>query len=181
LFMRNGINNTRNTHRWLQDNPNAIVVQNFQIRSSVNVWCGMIDRMLISPVILQNRMTGQGYLDFLQNTLPQQLEDICLATRRTMYFQHDGASPHNTHLVREHLNAVFPHHWIGRGGTVQWPPRSPDLTSLDFCLWIGRRGHIEWPPRSPDLTPLDFFLWGYLKSTVYATKPQDLDDLRGRI
>jgi len=47
--------------------------------------------------------------------------------------------------------------------------------------WIGRRGHIEWPPRSPDLTSLDFFLWGYLKSKVYVTKPQDLDDLRGRI
>jgi len=24
-------------------------------------------------------------------------------------------------------------------------------------------------------------LWGYLKSKVYATKPRDLDDLRGRI
>ena len=29
---------------------------------------------------------------------------------------------------------------------------------------IIRYGDVEkWPPRSPDLTPLDFFLWGYLK------------------
>jgi hypothetical protein len=25
------------------------------------------------------------------------------------------------------------------------------------------------PPRSPDLTPLDFYLWGHLKAVVYAT------------
>ena len=25
---------------------------------------------------------------------------------------------------------------------------------------IGREGPTPWPPRSPDITPLDFFLWG---------------------
>ena len=40
---------------------------------------------------------------------------------------------------------------------------------------------VEWPPCSPDLTPCDFFLWGYLKSKVYRTPPNDLDDLRARI
>ena len=40
---------------------------------------------------------------------------------------------------------------------------------------------VEWPPRSPDLTPLDFFLWGYLKAKVYVTPPADLDDLETRI
>nr|CAI5831966.1 unnamed protein product [Callosobruchus analis] len=36
--------------------------------------------------------------------------------------------------------------------------------------WIGRRGPIEFPPRSPDLTPLDFFLWGTVKDEVYKHK-----------
>ena len=40
---------------------------------------------------------------------------------------------------------------------------------------------VEWPPRSPDLTPLDFFLWSYIKSTVYTTPPTNLDDLEMRI
>jgi hypothetical protein len=48
---------------------------------------------LIGPVILEDRMTGQNYLQFLQNELPEQLEDVHLATRIAMYFQHDGA-PH---------------------------------------------------------------------------------------
>ncbi|GBN27953.1 hypothetical protein AVEN_179278-1 [Araneus ventricosus] len=39
----------------------------------------------------------------------------------------------------------------------------------------------EWPPRSPDLTPMDFFLCGYLKQQVYATPPPTLQDLQQRI
>ncbi|GFU51143.1 hypothetical protein TNCV_966351 [Trichonephila clavipes] len=40
---------------------------------------------------------------------------------------------------------------------------------------ISRFGPVNWPPRSCDLTPLDYFLWGYVKSFVYADKPQSLD------
>ena len=54
------------------------------------------DDMLIGPVILDDRMTGQNYLDFLQNELPKQLEDVPLATLIATYFQHDGAPSHYT-------------------------------------------------------------------------------------
>jgi len=46
------------------------------------------------PVILDDRMTGQNYLDLLQNELPKQLEGVPLATRIAMYFQHDRAPSH---------------------------------------------------------------------------------------
>ncbi|GFW92758.1 transposable element Tc3 transposase [Trichonephila clavipes] len=42
---------------------------------------------------------------------------------------------------------------------------------------ISSFGPVNWPPRSCDLTPLDYFLWGYVKSLVYADKPQTLDHL----
>jgi hypothetical protein len=42
-----------------------------QIFVSLNVWCGMIDDMLSSPVILDDCMIGHNYLDFLQNGLPE--------------------------------------------------------------------------------------------------------------
>ena len=42
---------------------------------------------------------------------------------------------------------------------------------------IGRRGGVEYPPRSLDLTPLDFFLWGHIKNNVYARRPQNIDQL----
>ncbi|GFY30813.1 uncharacterized protein TNCV_3119731 [Trichonephila clavipes] len=46
---------------------------------------------------------------------------------------------------------------------------------------ILRFGPVNWPPRSCDLTPLDYFLWGYVKSLVYADKPQTLDHLKDNI
>jgi hypothetical protein len=58
-FTRNGINNTRNSHRWAHENPHGTVETNFQCRLSINVWCSMIDDMLIVSVILDDRITGQ--------------------------------------------------------------------------------------------------------------------------
>ncbi|GFX50016.1 hypothetical protein TNCV_2375051 [Trichonephila clavipes] len=46
---------------------------------------------------------------------------------------------------------------------------------------ISRFGPVNWPPRSCDLTPLDYFLWGYVESLVYADKPQTLDHLEENI
>ncbi|GFW71128.1 putative transposable element [Trichonephila clavipes] len=46
---------------------------------------------------------------------------------------------------------------------------------------ISRFGPVNWPPRSCDLTPLDYFLWGYVKSLVYADKPQTLEHLEDNI
>ncbi|GFW48698.1 DUF4817 domain-containing protein [Trichonephila clavipes] len=46
---------------------------------------------------------------------------------------------------------------------------------------ILRFGPVNWPPRSCDLTPLDYFLWGYVKSLVYADKSQTLDHLEDNI
>jgi hypothetical protein len=59
--------------------------------------------LLIGPVILEDRVTGQNYLEFLQNELPEQLEDVPLARRIAIYFQHDGAPPHYNRLVMQHL------------------------------------------------------------------------------
>ena len=43
--------------------------------------------------------------------------------------------------------------------------------------WIGRGGPAAWPPRSPDINSLDFFLWGYVKIEVFKS----LQHLKGRI
>ena len=86
--------------------------------------------------MLLRSKTGRNYLDFLQNELPKQLEDVPLATRIVMYFQHDWAPSHYTRHVMQHLNDTFHNRWIGRGSTINWPPRSPDLTPLDF-LFMG--------------------------------------------
>jgi len=47
--------------------------------------------------------------------------------------------------------------------------------------WIGRGGTIPWPLRSPDLSPLDFFLWEYIKNIVYAEKIRNIQHLQENI
>ena len=75
-----------------------------------------------------------------------------------VYFQQDWAPAHFHDNVRNFLDRTFNERWMGRKGSA-----------------------TEFPPRSPDLIPLDFYLWGTLKNTVYATKPQTLEELRNQI
>jgi hypothetical protein len=75
----------------------------FQRRFSTNVWCDIVEDILIVPVIIDH-MTEQNYPDFLQKGLPEKLQDIPLATRIVMCFQHDGASCHFTRHVMQHFS-----------------------------------------------------------------------------
>ncbi|GFT84721.1 uncharacterized protein TNCV_2767301 [Trichonephila clavipes] len=74
-----------------------------------------------------------------------------------LWFQQDGATCHTARATIDLLKDMF-----------------GDRLILRF-------GPVNWPPRSCDLTPLDYFLWGYVKSLVYADKPQTLDHLEDNI
>jgi len=126
-FTRDGVNTTRNAHLWDRDNPHGTVGCSYQHRFSLNVWCGVISDQLIGPYIFLQRLTGDIYANYFQDELPALLENVSLQTRRQMYYQHDGVPPHFGQVVRQYPNNKFPNRWIGRGGTQNWPPRSPDL------------------------------------------------------
>lgn len=155
-FTRVGMFNQHNTHLWMHENPLACRVDSFQHRFSVNVWAGVIGTYVLGPVFLP-RLTGESYLHFLRETLPTLLEDIPLVNLQEVFYQHDGAPAHFSWSVRHHLDAEYGERWIGRGGPVQWPPRSADLT------------------------PLDFFLWGRIKTLVYFEEATSAEDLKSRI
>ena len=46
---------------------------------------------------------------------------------------------------------------------------------------ISRRADVVWPPRSSDLTLLDYYLWGAVKDKCYADKPEMIKALRDNI
>ncbi|GFW83420.1 DUF4817 domain-containing protein [Trichonephila clavipes] len=73
--------------------------------------------------------------------------------------------------------------WFQRDGATCHTARATiDLSKDTFGdRLISRFGPVNWPPRSCDLTPLDYFLWVYVKSLVYADKPQTLDHLEDNI
>ena len=47
--------------------------------------------------------------------------------------------------------------------------------------FISRLGSVDWPPRSCDITPLDFYLWGYVKSKCFVDKPATIETLESNI
>ena len=47
--------------------------------------------------------------------------------------------------------------------------------------WIGRGGPVTWPPRSPHLTSPDYFLWGFVKERVMAVPPTTPEDMKERV
>lgn len=55
------------------------------------------------------------YVHHLQNTLSELLQDLPLQLRRDMWFMHDGAAPHFSLNIRNHLNQQYPNKWISRG------------------------------------------------------------------
>ena len=46
---------------------------------------------------------------------------------------------------------------------------------------ISRRANVVWPPRSCDLTPLDYYLWGTIKNKYYSGNPETIDALKDNI
>ena len=51
-----------------------------------------------------------------------------------------------------------------------------------MAYWIGRGGKLARPPRSPDITPFDFSVWGCVEDKVFASSlPASLEELRAWI
>ncbi|GFW48021.1 uncharacterized protein TNCV_2402081 [Trichonephila clavipes] len=51
-----------------------------------------------------------------------------------LWFQQDGATCHTARATIDLLKDTFGDRLISRFGTVNWPPRSCDLTPLDYFL-----------------------------------------------
>ncbi|GFX13315.1 uncharacterized protein TNCV_2907381 [Trichonephila clavipes] len=158
-FSREGIFNTHNSHSWAAANPHVTRTRAAQDRFLVNVWAGILGDYLTGPYILPDRLTGSHYLIFLKQVLPELLDSahVTAATRTSMWFQQDGAPAHFSISVRNHFDATCGERWIGRGGPVHWPPRSPDLSCLDY------------------------FFWGQMKSLVYEKPVNSAEELVARI
>jgi hypothetical protein len=155
VFYVEGEVNKQNHRYWSDANPSWVDPCKGAGGGKVMVWCGIWDTRIVGPVFIDGTLNGERYLSMLRDdVLPTLLNP---QGDFPTFFQQDGAPPHYATEVRQFLDEQFPGHWIGR------------------------RGPVEWPPRSPDLTPLDFYLWGHLKSIVYEVKINNVAHLCRRI
>ncbi|GFU59376.1 uncharacterized protein TNCV_2299411 [Trichonephila clavipes] len=131
------------------------------ITEKLTVWCALWAGGMIGPYFFKNderhnvTVNGDRYRAMITNFfIPELLNNHDV---QELWFQQDGATCHTARATIDLLKDTFGDRLISRFGPVNWPPRS--------C----------------DLTPLDNFLWGYVKSLVYADKPQTLDHLEDNI
>ncbi|GFV01257.1 transposable element Tcb1 transposase [Trichonephila clavipes] len=110
---------------------------------------------LWQPVEASWSAVPQEHIQSLFESMPRRV--AALISNNELWFQQDGATCHTARTTIDLLKDTFGDRLISRFGPVNWPPRS--------C----------------DLTPLDCFLWGYVKSLVYADKPQTPDHLEDNI
>ena len=97
---------------------------------------------------------GERYRAMLSKFFFKQIEEEDLDN---IWFQHDGATCHTANATLNLLRPIFENRIISE------------------------RGDVNWPPRSCDLTPLDYFLWGAVKDKCYANHPETIQDLKYEI
>lgn len=157
IFHLNGHVNRHNAVTWARNNPHALIEVNTQKKAGVMVWMGLLKDSIIGPYFINGSLTGEVYLNMLENEVWPSILSLVGDEEDLITFQQDGASSHYYKNVREWLDITFEDRWMGRAGP------------------------IPWPARSPDLSPLDFWLWEYLKNKVYAKPPETLADLKTAI
>jgi hypothetical protein len=150
-FHTHGVVNRHKCRIWGSENPH-VHMEHVRDSPKVNVLCGIMSDRIVGPFFFhESTITSAVYLDVLENFVFPQIAEV-----DGLIFQQDGAPPHFGAIVRTALDERFPGRWIGRGGP------------------------INWPPQSPDLTPMDLFFWGYIKGIVYSERVESLPDLRRR-
>ncbi|GFW39071.1 uncharacterized protein TNCV_1830631 [Trichonephila clavipes] len=151
-FWLNGYVNKQNCRIWSEANP-QVYVETPLHPEKLTVWCALWDGGITGTYFFKNdeghnvTVNGDRYRAMITNFFIPELNNHDI---QELWFQQDGATCHTARATIDLLKDTFGDRLISRFGPVNWLPR--------FC----------------DLTPLDYFLWGYVKSLVYADKPQTL-------
>ncbi|GFW10930.1 DUF4817 domain-containing protein [Trichonephila clavipes] len=153
-FWLNGYVNKQNCRIWSEANPQVYVETPLHPEKLFGALYGLVESFFKNDEGHNVRVNGDRYRAMITNFSIPELNNHDI---QELWFQQDGATCHTARATIDLLKDTF-----------------------GDCL-ISRFGPVNWPPRSCDLTPLDYFLWSYVKSLVYADKPQTLDHLEDNI
>ena len=96
----------------------------------------------------------QGTVDhteYIQNVLPVAPKYENNTFGDHWIYQQDGAKPHIHHLTQKWCRDKFPS-FIDKD---HWPPNSPDLNPLDYCIWDEFAQHVNWEKVTSKPTLID--------------------------
>lgn len=158
LFLLQDSHNAQNDRVWsvsLQDIPaSTLQVQRFQNVSAVMVWGAICERGKL-PLVFIDRGVKINQKYYLEEVLQKNLlpEAQKLFGDEYYCFQQDGAPAHTANSVQA---------WCAANLTDFIPKE-------------------DWPPSSPDLNPLDFCIWGYMLSSLKSLKIHSLADFKKQL
>ena len=122
----------QNCRIWGTENPHAYIEKPTKSKR-VTVWYGFWSRGIIGSFFFENErgetvtVNGHRYRAMLNEKIKE--EDI-----GNIWFQQDGATCYTAEATLDVLCPVFEDRIISRRADVVWPPRSWDLSPLDYYL-----------------------------------------------
>lgn len=141
--------------------PERLLVQRSRFSQHVMVSAGVCYR-------------GRGRLHFIPdktkvnagnytaNLLPLLIEDCHNLLQQDFIFQQDGAPAHTARQTQEWLAAQCPD-YVSKD---EWPPNSPDLNPLDYCVWgimlAAYKKHRPKPSNKEELKAVLQMIWDSL-------------------
>ncbi|GFW27819.1 DUF4817 domain-containing protein [Trichonephila clavipes] len=135
-FWLNGYVNKQNCRIWSEANP-QVYVETPLHPEKLTVWCTLWAGGIIGPYFIKNdeghnvTVNGDPYRAMITNFFIPELNNHDV---QELWFQQDGATCHTARATIDLLKDTFGDRLISRFGPVNWPPRSCDLTPLDFFL-----------------------------------------------
>lgn len=144
MFDIDGIYNSQNDRVWAVDRAEADrkggVKQKRKFPQKVMVWLGACSKG-VSPLVIFEEGTV-NHERYIREVLPVARDYGNVVFGDDWTFQQDGAKPH-THKETQAWCADqnnFPF-FIDKD---HWPPNSPDLNPLDYCIWDELAHAINW-------------------------------------
>ncbi|GFS75632.1 DUF4817 domain-containing protein [Trichonephila clavipes] len=144
-FWLNGYVNKQNCRIWSEANP-QVSVETPLHPEKLTVWCALWVGGITGPYFFKNdeghnvTVNGDRYRALITNFFIPELNNHDV---QELWFQQDDATCHTARATITLLKDTIGDRLISRIGPVNWPPRSCDLTPLDYflCHWSMRINH----------------------------------------
>ncbi|CAM2721683.1 unnamed protein product [Rotaria socialis] len=142
MFDIDGVYNSQNDRIWAANRSeadiNGGIRQKRKFPQKVMVWLGVCSKGVSPLVIFENGTVNHER--YIKEVLPIALKFGNDTFGNDWTFQQDGAKPHTHAKSQEWCAEHFPS-FIGAN---DWPPNSPDLNPLDYCIWNEFAQLINW-------------------------------------
>jgi hypothetical protein len=166
MFDIDGICNSQNERIWAVDRAEADAKGCLQPKrkfpQKVMVWLGVCSKR-VSPLVIFEKVT-LDHTRYIEEVLLVALKYGNKVLGSEWTFQQDGAKPHTHAKTQQWCSGNFSS-FIDK---ERWPPNSPDLNPLDYCVWKELAQTIKWDCVTSKKTLIDELEPSVKKIRAYA-------------